>query len=282
MKRRVVAVLSLLVCLLVSGALIGCSDLPSLEQAQRQTQMFPTVSEKATITEGVLTIGVNTENPPYAWRTSSAVTPVEGVDIDVALALAENMGLTAHFVNIGTNVNAAANGACDIVMGVQGSVLTDGRELVIGSYSDSAPAIFGAEQPEVVTVTELAISDVGVQDNSVSARALQTIAPTCLLTPYATLNDAFAALAAGDVDYVACDSFMGGYLATAYPTITMVGALSLPETRGIAVATSNGELQTAVRSALDTISSNGKLRLIREKWVGDLGVITSSTLVVNQ
>jgi len=183
-------------------------------------------------------------------------------------------------VNVGTNYEAAAGGYCDVVMGATAAVVP-ASEVLVGNYLESAPAVFGKNVAGVVTVEQLAVATVGVQADSVSARAVAAMAPTAVLTSYATLNDAFAALEAGAVSFVACDSLMGGYLAAGYPAISLAGALALPDLRGVAVAAGNIELQGAVLSALDAITSNGELRIIREDWVGNLPAITAANQVVS-
>ena len=235
----------------------------------------PKVSASATLEQGVLTVGVNANNAPYAWPLNSGVPgELQGADVDVSLAMAEAMGLTVKFVNVGTNCNAAAEGLCDVVIGATPSQVSSSG-VVVGNYLESAPAVFGRNVVSTVTVEQLASATVGVQADSVSARALTNAVPTV------TLNDAFSALETGTVNYVACDSLMGGYLAAGYADIALAGALSLPDMRGVAVGAGNIELQNAVVAALDTITSNGKLRAIRTSWVGDLPSITASNQIVS-
>lgn len=259
--------------------LAGCSSYPSVEEALNEKAQEPTVSAGATLKAGVLTVGVNASNAPYAWPvTVGGATELQGIDVDIALAMAERMGLVVEFVDVGTNTEAAAQGLCDVVMGVTASQLP-GNEVLVGNYLETAPAVFGKNVVSTVTVEQLASAAVGVQNDSVSARALSAMAPTVVLTPYDTLNDAFAALEAGGVQYVACDSFMGGYLAMSYPDISLAGALSAPETRGVAVAAAKTELQNAVLNALDQVAASGEQQAIREIWVGSMPVIGANNQI---
>ena len=277
--RRGVLAMGLGCAALCLGALTGCSNYPSVEEALEGTVLQPTVSSAATLESGVLTVGLNANSAPFSWPvTVGQNQALQGVDVDMALAMAEAMGLTVKFVNVETNVEAAAQGLCDVVMGVTQAQLP-GSEVLVGNYLETAPAVFGKNVVSTVTVEQLASANVGVQNDSVSARALSAMAPTAVLTPYSTLNDAFSALEAGSVQYVACDSFMGGYLATSYPDISLAGALSLPDTRGVAVAATNVELQNAVRNALDSVAASGEQQAIREAWVGNLPIINSGNQI---
>jgi polar amino acid transport system substrate-binding protein len=276
---RRLAVLVSVVTALACCALSGCASYPSVEEALGNTSAARTLSDGATLEAGVLTVGVNAYNAPYAWATSSDdPSTLTGVDVDTALALADQLGLTVRFVNVGSNYDAAARSVCDVVMGVTANQLP-GTEVLEGNYLESAPAIFAKNSTAVPTADELNASLVGVQTDSASARALSAAAPSAQLVSYATLNDAFAALDAGAVAYVACDSFMGGYLATGYASINLVGGLALPESRGVAVSATNVELQSAILSALDAISTNGIQQAIRHSWVGSLSYITVNNLV---
>ena len=250
------AVLCVGICMLA-----GCTSYPSVEDALKDADLQPTVSSGATLEPGVLTVGVNASNAPYAWPvTVGQTTVLDGIDVDVAVAMAERMGLTVKFVDVASDYEAAA-------------------KVLVGNYLETAPSIFAKNATSIVTVEQLGTSTVGVQSDSLSARTVAAMAPTAVLSPFGTLNDAFSALEAGSVQYVACDSFMGGYLATGFSDIAFAGALSLPETRGVAVAASNVELQNAVTDAVDQVTSSGELQAIREVWVGSMPVIGVNNLI---
>ena len=79
---------------------------------------------------------------------------------------------------------------------------------------------------------------------------------------YASLNEAFDALANGEVDYVLCEAYPGAYLASLHKGIGFAGSLEVPVTSGVAVLTENAALATQVQTAFDTISQNGILQLV--------------------
>ncbi len=280
MKRITRLAVSAVVATACALALTGCSSYPSVQEAMDAAAKQPVVSSPVVKTDGVLTIGINSSNAPYAWAAQSGSSTISGVDVDVALALAEQMGLTARFVNVGTGVTGASTGDVDVVMGVSPTQITDGLSVVVGSYADAAPAVFMKDYTGAkLTLDEVIAGPVGVQSESASSKTLADMAPTAAQQGFATLNDAFDALQAGTVKYVVCDSFMGGYLAASYDDISLAGALQMPTTRGIAVAASNAELQSAVQSAVDELASNGIQSLIRSSWVGDLPSITAENQV---
>ena len=278
-RRRFVSAMGAAAMLGVAGLCAGCSSYPSAQEALDSVKKTSQLSSTATLTQGVLTVGVNTSNAPYCWPTTQA-DGLQGIDVDVALALGSQLGVEVRFVNIGSSYDGAAGGTCDIAMGVTASTLPS-SEVLVGNYAESAPAVFGRNVSGTVSDADLQGATVGVQADSASARATQQLAPAAQLAAFSTLNDAFSALESGGVSYVACDSFMGGYLAMGYDDISLAGAFSLAETRGVAIAATNAELPSALTTAFDAITSSGELNAIRSKWVGDLATVSSSNQVVN-
>ena len=279
-RKRITQVIVSIVAAACLLALTGCTSYPSVKEAMDADAKQPAVSAPTVQTDGVLTIGVNSSNAPYAWAPDSSSSVIQGVDVDVALALAEQMGLTARFVNVGTGVNGASAGTVDVVMGVSPTQITDGLSVVVGSYADAAPAVFTKGSAGTgIGLDEIIAGPTGVQSDSASSKTLAEMAPTAQQTGFSTLNEAFDALEAGAVKYVVCDSFMGGYLATSYDDVELAGALQMPSTRGIAIAAGNSELQSAVQSAMDELASNGLQDLIRTAWVGELPAIGASNQI---
>lgn len=281
MKRIARIIVSIVAATCCMFALAGCSSYPSVQQAAEASTKAATVSAPNILTDGVLTIGINSSNAPYAWAPDGDSSVIQGVDVEMALALAEQMGLTAKFVNVGTGVNGASAGDVDVVMGVSATQVTDGLSVVIGSYADTAPAVFtkDADADAGVTLDSVIAGPTGVQTDSASSKTLAEMAPAAQQQGFSTLNDAFDALEAGTVRYVVCDSFMGGYLAASYDDISLAGALQMPTTRGVAVAASNATLQAAVQDAMDELASNGIQDMIRTSWVADLPTITSANQI---
>ena len=279
-RRRFVAGLGAAAAMGLAALCTGCANYPSTQEALGNVKQVSSLPAGATLEQGVLTVGVNTSNAPYCWPTSDG-TRLQGIDVDVALALGTQLGCDVKFVIDGATYNGAAGGTCDIAMGVSTSTLP-GSEVLVGNYAESAPAVFARNFSGTLSDTDLEGATVGVQNDSASARATQQAAPGAQLSGFSTLNDAFAALESGGVAYVACDSFMGGYLAMGYSDISLAAAFYLADARGVAIAATNTSLPSAVTSAFDALTRSGELDAIRKRWVGDLATISSSNqLVIN-
>lgn len=105
---KVFAALSIAICAVLVFS--GCAS--SSYEGELKT---PVIQKPDILQNGVLKVGVDYGNPPLAGETSKA----SGIDIDVASAIAEEMGLRVEFIDVGTSPELAiANKKVDIVMGL--------------------------------------------------------------------------------------------------------------------------------------------------------------------
>jgi len=244
--------------------------------AERRAQFAPTVSSPTIIQDGYLTVGLRTGETTAPFCIVESSGEVMGLDIDLASQIADAMGLKVRFVNV-TSVEESLGVDCDIVMNV--AVGDAGSATVVGNYSENASAFFYVGDYATLSAETLAGKTVGLQSGSVSQRLLSQTDLRMLETSYDNLNGAFEALAAGEVDFVCCDLYSGAYLASFYPSINFAGTLDVPTAEGIAVAADNTALQVNVQSALDTVSTNGLMTLVRIKWIGGMPNATNQTVV---
>lgn len=281
LKPFALRVLAALACLATAILMGGCSSYPSVDEARAAQSISPVVSSPAVMTDGVLTVGVNTDNAPYCWVADSTTGELAGLDVEIAVKIAEELGLTVRFVNVGGNALAAGQGLCDIVMGVNAGQLTSGIDSFVAAYAESATAVFAKNYSGSLTFDQLLQGSIGVQASSTSALVLAGISTSIPTTSFTSLNDLFTALESGQITYAVCDSFLGAYLALGYDDISFAGALEMPTSRGIAIATSNTVLISAVQQAMDTLASNGLETSILNSYVGDLPSISLSNVLVS-
>ena len=241
----------------------------SVEEAEqsRQEATVPEVSSPTVVQEGYLTVGIDTTAgaPLYIAGSSGEAT---GMDVDIAAALAQELGLKVRFVELQGSSDAAA-ATCDVVMAV--SSKSSGGLTVVGGYAENAIAFFHRGEQTVVSAGDLGGMTVGVQSGSASQRELEKSGASVSVQEFANLNEAFDALDAGTVDYVLCDAYSGAYLAAIHPGIACAGTIDDPSAIGIGVASGNAELQTAVQGALEEISTNGVMGIVRSRWIGSMG-----------
>ena len=251
-------------------ALCGCTSNNYTPQAKEQT-----ISNSALKSSGTLRVGVNASNAPYAAESSGSIV---GIDVDIAAALADELGLKLELVDVGSSVDTAfTKDNVDIVMGVAKS---NSAYWMSDSYMSSAVALFSLTQ-NATAPTQSGSFSVAAQSSSMSAWEVTDHYGESCLRNSADLQGAFESLQTGSVNYVAADSTIGAYVVhsssvEAYP----VALLQDPSSYCIAAPTTNVELQKAVSEALSTLKNGGVISVIQKKWLGDQADI--STLKVIQ
>ena len=266
----------------VAIALAGCSVGPlassassvSEARASKASALEPTTT--STVEEGVLTVGVDASASSAPFFIGLQDGTVTGIDVDLAAALADEMGLSVRFVSV-DDPESALGSTCDVVMSAEDEEY-DGAT-VVGSYAESATAFFHNGDMGIAEVDDLSSKTVGVQAGSVSDKALSNTGLVMEEVSFDNLNDAFEALSDGEVDYVLCDAYSGAYLSMYYEDVSFAGCLGEPAPTGIAVSSDNSELQTALASALETVQGNGLGDLLRQRWVGGMENLTTDTQV---
>ncbi len=253
----------------VALSAVGCSQ-------PKEPELQPKVTPPAVQEAGVLKAGVDLEYPPFAGTDSGQQA---GLDIDVAAALAERLGLKVVYVQVPASdaATALAGGGVDVVLSVPFSAEAVSNVSLAGSYASDAPALFIATEstaPVEPTMTVMTLPEppakVGVQKGSEAYWRLSRDIGEESLTLYPTLRAALEALAAGEVPVVAGDALVGAYIARDLPKVHLAGQLQSATLLGIAVAPENSSLSEATREALDGLAADGVLDAIRLKWVGDL------------
>ncbi len=227
----------------------------------------PQVSKPTVITDGTLTVGVNANNAPLAGQPSSS-SKIVGIDVDMAAALADQLGLKVQVVDVGTDAaSALSQSKADVVMGVNKSDSTS-TFWTSDSYLDTSVALFALSSNSAVP-TNSATTKIAVQVSSNSAWAVANEFDSATITTTNDLKSAFASLQSGEVSYVAADAVSGTYIArNAGVDVHVVSLLQSASGYSVGVLDGNTKLKQAVSSALATLNSNGIADVIQKKWLG--------------
>lgn len=269
MKRASILVLGLVVALCLALPLSGCSSNSYTPELKEQT-----VSDSALNTSGTLRVGVNASNPPYAAESSGSII---GIDVDVAAALADQMGLKLELVDVGTATDTAfSRENVDIVMGVDEE---NSAYWLSDAYMNSGIALFSlTENAEAPTAG--GSFKVAAQSSSMSAWEVTDHYGEACLENATDPNAAFEALSTGTANYVAADSTIGKYVIhtsgiEAYPIALLQEATPCC----VAVESTNTELQRAVSEALTSLVNGGIVNVIEGKWLGETVDISMLTVI---
>lgn len=251
----------------------------SVDQAMTtgRTLMSPQVGAPVIAQDGVLTVGITPSTLPYTYLDSST-NSYRGLDVDVACALAEELGLTVRFVSVSGSDDALAQGV-DVYVATNAVSAPDMR--IVGTYEETASAFFRKGSNTVLSAADLEGKTVGVNAGSNSSALLDRLSVSVTKREFDTVNEAFAALDAGTVDYVLADAYMGAYIAHTYSDISFAGAVGESVPKGVAVSLANQELQTVVEDVFLRMQTNGRLSLLRSSWLGDLPTLDTNTQIAD-
>lgn len=257
----------------------GCAfTTPSLADAE-QDEVQQAIDDSLLVQPGTLTVAFDTSDRPQVLTQDDGT--IEGYNVDVAIALADNLGLEVSFVNAPSASAALDSGAADIYLGAT-SADESSDIMVSGELYQNATAVFGLSEdgtPLTVSASDLASARVGVRDGSASQEALANINVIATNTYSNYVNECFDALEAGEIDYVVCDATSGGNLARTYENCVFAGVISASTSYGIAFRSSDTELAEAVSSVVETISADGTLDAMHQLWYGPVPMNLSSALL---
>jgi lysine-arginine-ornithine-binding protein len=247
--RRSVAILLLLLLL----------PLPSLAQ---------TALERVR-RSGELRIGTDATYPPFESAEGGDFT---GFDIDLAKAIARELGVRATFINSGFDgiFPALQNGTFDAVM--SSVTITPERSasmLFSEPYYDSGQLIAVNENTQgISSPDDLKGKRVGVQINTTAQYELEK-KEGVEVAKYNSIDLALLDLRNRRIDAVVGDAPVLKYMIfQSFRELKTVGRRFTDEKFGIAIAQGNEDLRDAVNAALKKIKETGEYNQIHEKWFG--------------
>lgn len=267
MKKAPVLLIALMLALGV-GLLSGCS----FNKAYTPEPSEQKIDNSMLHTPGTLRVGVDASNAPYAAESQGAIV---GIDVDVAAALADELGLKLELVDIGSSADQAFTADnVDIVMGVG----SDSQNCWVSTpYLSSTIVLFAAEDGTAIP-KDGDVYTVAAQASSMSAFEVGARLGEDHLDSTADIQAAFEHLKNGNAKYVATDATIGSYVAHSNNmTIYPVALLAEETNYCIGAPTTASGLQDAVSDALKSLSNGGVLSVIETKWLGaqmDLGTLT--------
>ena len=242
--------------------LAGCSS----QQSYTPPEKSATVSSPTIGKSGTLRVGVNAGSPPLAGSPSSS-SKIVGIDVDVAAALADQLGLKLEIVDVGTDPEAALKeGKVDVAMGIGSE--SDVSFWRSPAYLPKGVALFSTSANATVP-TKASSPKIAAQVSSTSSWQVTNEFGQDALVSENDLKSAFAALADGSAQYVAADAVIGMYAAHSGDYDAQIVALmQQPGGYCVGVLEANTELQAAVKDALAALTDGGIVSVIEKKWLG--------------
>ena len=276
MKKSVVL---LLVLALAFGAfgLVGCgSDDTEPEATETETEE-PAVELPAGVQAiadtGKLRVGVKADVPNFGLQ-DAATGEFSGLEIDLAYALAERMGLdkdavTFEAVTAKTRGPLLDNGQIDVVIA---TFTIKPERLEQWNFSDpyyqDEVGLLVKKDSGITGLAGLDGKTVGVAQGATSKDAVQAEADKAGITvkflEFATYPEINAALESGRVDAFSVDkSILSGYVTD--DSVILPDGFS-PQDYGVASKLGTDELRDFINEMLAEMESNGEMAALLEKW----------------
>ena len=244
------------------------SEAASSEAASTEEAASADAAAVTTVNAGKLTMSTNAAFPPYEMTTDSG--DFEGIDIEVAGAIAEKLGLELQVddMDFDAALLAAQNGKSDMVMA--GVTVTDERLKVMDfsdTYAEGIQSIIVPEDSDIATVDDLSGKTIGTQRGTTGYIYCTDDFGEDNVIAYDNGLTAVQALNNGQVDAVVIDNAPAKEFVSANPGLKILDTAYAQEDYAIGVAKGNTQLLDAINGALEELQADGTLQAIVDKYI---------------
>lgn len=270
--KKFLSVLMAAAMLLSVLALAGCGDTTSDTGTTEDDTSTTEPAAVTTVTEGKLTMSTNAQFPPYEMVADDG--SFEGIDIEVAQAIADKLGLelVVDDMDFDASLLAVQNGKSDMVMA--GVTVNPDRQAVMDfteSYANGVQVVIVKEGSDV-TLDNLGDQMIGTQRGTTgyiycSAPVEEDGFGEDHVTAYDDGATAVQALVNGQVDCVVIDSAPAQEYVKANPGLAILETEFTNEDYAIGVAKGNTELLDAINNALKELIEDGTVQSIIDKYI---------------
>ena len=240
------------------------SEAASTEEASAETA----AAELTTVTDGTLTMSTNAAFPPYEMTADDG--SFEGIDIEVAQAIADKLGLTLQVddMDFDAALLAVQNGKSDMVMA--GVTVTEERQKVMDftdSYATGIQSIIVPEDSDIASIDDLAGKTIGTQRGTTGYLYCVDEFGDDAVIAYDNGLTAVKALTNGQVDCVVIDNAPAQEFVAANQGLKILDTPYAEENYAIGVAKGNTALLDAINGALAELQADGTLQSIVDKYI---------------
>lgn len=244
------------------------TEADSSEASSTEEATAEAAADLTTVTEGVLTMSTNAAFPPYEMTADDG--SFEGIDIEVAGAIADKLGLTLQVddMDFDAALLAVQNGKSDMVMA--GVTVTEERQKVMDftdSYATGIQSIIVPEGSDIASIDDLAGKTIGTQRGTTGYLYCVDEFGDDAVIAYDNGLTAVHALNNGQVDCVVIDNAPAQEFVAANQGLTILETPYAEENYAIGVAKGNTALLDAVNGALAELQADGTLQSIVDKYI---------------
>ena len=218
-------------------------------------------------TDGTLTMATNAYFPPYEYSDGQDVI---GIDVDIAQAIADKLGLKLKIedMEFDSIITAVSTGKADL--GLAGMTVTPDRQKNVDfsdSYATGIQSVIVKEDSTIAKIDDLEGKKIGVQLSTTGDIYATDDFGKDSVVQYNKGNDAVMALTQGQVDAVIIDNEPAKSYVAANKGLKILDTEYATENYAACIAKDNTGLTKAVNKALAELKADGTLQKIVDKYI---------------
>jgi ABC-type amino acid transport substrate-binding protein len=220
--------------------------------------------------KGELVIGVKFDVPPFGFKNPQS-NQVEGFDVDLGKALAENLGVKPKFIEaISDNrIPFLQDGTADVIL----STMTINEERVeqiefSDPYFIARGRVLVKEDSDITGVQDLAGKKVCTALGSTYEANLKKQAPKAKLNLVDSYSECLELIQNGAVDAVSTDDVILTGMIIQDDTLKLVGEELTQEPYGAGIKKGETEVVAFVNQVFQQLKDSGKWKELHQRWVG--------------
>ena len=243
------------------------SEAASSEAVSTEEAASADAAAVTTVNAGKLTMSTNAAFPPYEMTTDTG--DFEGIDIEVAGAIAKKLGLELQVddMDFDAALLATQSGKSDMVMA--GVTVTDERQKVMDfsdTYAEGIQSIIVPEDSDIASADDLTGKAIGTQRGTTGYIYCSDDFGDDAVVAYDNGLTAVQALNNGQVDAVVIDNAPAKEYVAANPGLKVLDTSYAEEDYAIGMA-KGSSLEDAVNAALEELKADGTLQAIVDKYI---------------
>jgi len=232
---------------------------------------FPAGSTMAELQDkGEIVIGVKFDVPPFGFKNPQT-GDVEGFDVDLGKAIAEDLGVQPRFIEaISDNrIPFLMDGTVDLILSTM--TITKERDLEIDfsePYYIAGGRVLVPEGSDIQGIEDLGGRRVCTARGSTYQETIKQQAPDADLRLIDTYSECFELVQNGAVDAVSTDNVILTGMIVQDETLKMVGEEFTTEPYGAGIVQGDTEFKEFVDGVIAEYKEDGRWEEAYQKWVG--------------
>jgi polar amino acid transport system substrate-binding protein len=222
--------------------------------------------------EGILRVGLDPTYPPFETAEGGEL---RGIDVDLARALADELGLEAEFVYFGFDglYDALATEQVDVLISALVIRVEQTRDFAFSEpyFNAGQILIVPAENQEIQEMADLNGHTLGVElgaEGHVIATEWERRLPDFTVVPYNLPQEALDGLQQGESDAVLIDAISGRLYLKEHSGLRALDEAVTVEPFAMVVRRDDQILLENLNRALERLEESGRLEMIIESWLG--------------